>query len=795
MIEQVKIVNFKSHTDSDITFNQGLNIFIGEVGAGKTSILESISFALFGRYVSNIPMRDVIRRGNDQSNVSLVFSKDLDRYRVERTIFSEKTQRAKLWLHDGKEWRFTGVQGAKAVSKSIEDILDVDSTTFLAAIYASQGEIKEMLETQPGRRRERLDKLLGIDMYENLWKTLLNTSNIIQTKLIEVQDIVSGVDVLQNQIKDLESRKKISENEFETRKKYSIEIGEKLKPTLIELEDLEEIKQELAQLETRIDGKRGEIENSYASLKSLGERIDRTEEAERIYKKYKSFIKLENKLKDKKNQIEKSLQQKKYFKTLINRDGVELKETEGRKIRVETQLKRLDIIKRNFITLEKEKVLLSILNKEESELTGKLGQYKLNVIKTLTEIKNQNRKVEDVKDLNKCPTCLQIVPDEHKEKIMEETTIIMEELENNYQILQKQERKTQESLDLLKKRIEEVKVAERKYNETSIEIRMLTESTAEISDLVKKIKTLKSRIEENENKFSEINETQETLNQVINKLNEVSPLALQAQESEKHMASKKDLRETSFFEEKKVKILESQLTELNSKRDDLSKGYDQKKHAELKNAKSFLEEEYAKNIEAQERLKKGIEEYNAQIDQTKEKLVEKKDAKKRSESLRLENKVIQTLRDSIRDIIQPIKRRNNVFKVSEAFQNFFQELSIDSIDYAAIDEEGNIKVVRNGEPSPINSLSGGETTCAALALRLAICSSLTNNQLLLLDEPTIHLDELHRSMLREFLSSHSFEQLIVVTHDNTFDSLPAQSFRVEKKKGGSIISPIIHRGT
>ncbi|MCK4313554.1 hypothetical protein KAW04_02185, partial [Candidatus Bathyarchaeota archaeon] len=81
-----------------------------------------------------------------------------------------------------------------------------------------------------------------------------------------------------------------------------------------------------------------------------------------------------------------------------------------------------------------------------------------------------------------------------------------------------------------------------------------------------------------------------------------------------------------------------------------------------------------------------------------------------------------------------------------------------------------------------------ETTCAALALRLAICSSLTKNQLLLLDEPTIHLDELYRAKLREFLGSHNFEQLIVVTHDNTFDSLPAHIFKVEKRRGKSVVS-------
>jgi DNA repair exonuclease SbcCD ATPase subunit len=179
-----------------------------------------------------------------------------------------------------------------------------------------------------------------------------------------------------------------------------------------------------------------------------------------------------------------------------------------------------------------------------------------------------------------------------------------------------------------------------------------------------------------------------------------------------------------------------------------------------------------------------------QISRAGKQLEEKRKAWKKVGNLKMENKVIEALRNSLREAVQPVMRKNNVLKVSEDFQAFYQELSNDNIDYAAIDEEANVDVIRNGEQSPINSLSGGETTCAALALRLAICSSLTKNQLLLLDEPTVHLDEPYRAKLRDFLGNHDFEQLIVVTHDNTFDSLPARIFRVEKKRGESIVSPL-----
>ncbi|NIM44664.1 MAG: AAA family ATPase, partial [Nitrososphaeria archaeon] len=263
-----------------------------------------------------------------------------------------------------------------------------------------------------------------------------------------------------------------------------------------------------------------------------------------------------------------------------------------------------------------------------------------------------------------------------------------------------------------------------------------------------------------------------------------------AREAEKLSAAKKDLDVMILEGEKNHEELKDQLSKLETSEKGLSEKYDVAKHKETERNVRALREARAKATEAIIRLKKTTEGDSFQVENIKKVLEEKREAKEKVKRLKVENNVIEVLRHSLRDVVQPVMRKNNVLRVSKAFQDFYQELSNDSIDYAALDDEGTIDITRNGEPSPVNSLSGGETTCAALALRLAICSSLTRNQLLLLDEPTIHLDELYRTKLKDFLGSHSFEQLVVVTHDNTFDSLPAKIFRVEKRRGRSVVSPL-----
>lgn len=793
MIEKLVLKNFKSYGDSKIDFHSGLNVFLGEVGAGKTSVLEAISFALFGRYAGNVTRNELIRRGTERAGISLIFATSSGRYRIDRKIHAEKTQKARLWIFKGNEWRLA-VEGAKAVSQSVEDVLDVDSSTFLAAIYASQGEIKEMLETQPGKRRERLDKLLGIDMYERIWGTLGDARNIVLNELTEAQEKASGFDVMEKQVNDLNARLEKNREELKMLETFLKEIEDRLRPAEQQLKVFEALKPKLNQLGTKMEGKNNEIKNCSATIESLEQKIEKALASEKAYEKNKEFIQLKEDLGKEQRRIETVLQQKRNLETFVKRDNVALQEALKRRGKLEAQIENLRVLEESLQKLEKERGALPESKKKQIEFEKKLDELKGEAVKEYTEIENQKRKVERVSELGECPTCLQIVPEEHKEKIKRETSEAVARLKSDYDAVEKTRINVQNLLDDLKKKIELALVADKKYAEVSGQIKMLEGCRKEIEDVNARIEEIKISIKENEEKMIEIKETSETLRKVTEKLQKIIPKAEIAEEAEKQMAAKKDFEAMLVQEKESLKELKLQLSELQLSKKGIEEKYDSKEHTETENIVEALQKDRAKTEEGIERLKKSIEGDASQIKEVEKQLDEKGKAWKKVEKLKRDNKVLETLRKSLREVVQPVMRKNNVLSVSEAFQAFYQELSNDNIDYAAIDEEGNVEVTRDGEPSPVNSLSGGETTCAALALRLAICSSLTKNQLLLLDEPTIHLDELYRAKLRGFLSTHNFDQLIVVTHDNTFDSLPAHIFKVEKRKGKSVVVTLSLKG-
>ncbi len=93
---------------------------------------------------------------------------------------------------------------------------------------------------------------------------------------------------------------------------------------------------------------------------------------------------------------------------------------------------------------------------------------------------------------------------------------------------------------------------------------------------------------------------------------------------------------------------------------------------------------------------------------------------------------------------------------------------------------------RGGETRGFAQLSGGEQMAAALAVRLAILRDLSNIRIAFLDEPTAHLDQERRANLGDQVQRlQGFDQLVVISHDDTFDGLFGHVIRIGRENGRS----------
>ncbi len=142
------------------------------------------------------------------------------------------------------------------------------------------------------------------------------------------------------------------------------------------------------------------------------------------------------------------------------------------------------------------------------------------------------------------------------------------------------------------------------------------------------------------------------------------------------------------------------------------------------------------------------------------------------------------VRDFTKQIV-PVLRRQHVMVISEYSSEIFSYL-MNNEEYEGIEitEDYELRILQSGKKYDLTILSGGEQVISCLAIRLAIAKLLANQDIMLLDEPTVMLDNYRRKELVEvFDKTKPVRQTIIVTHDTEFERVADSTFTVIKRGG------------
>lgn len=124
--------------------------------------------------------------------------------------------------------------------------------------------------------------------------------------------------------------------------------------------------------------------------------------------------------------------------------------------------------------------------------------------------------------------------------------------------------------------------------------------------------------------------------------------------------------------------------------------------------------------------------------------------------------------------------------VSEAADEIFGEVLGDRAGRLRWTPDYDIVLERGGHTRGFTQLSGGEQMTAALAVRLALLRELLHIDVAFFDEPTQNLDDTRRTNLAEqILRVRGFKQLVVITHDDSFERMLDHVIHVRKVNGES----------
>jgi len=212
MIRSIELVDFLAHSNTKLDFDSGATVFVGDNGAGKSSIIDAITFSLFGESRLGIKKKGLIRRGSNQGYAKIEFSANGKNYQAIRKIDSKGTLTAQfaedvngklIPIAEGERKQF-----GESMTKHVEETLGMDFEKLKIASIVQQGELSSIIKAKPKEFKELLNTIIGIDKLD----TALASMRTVQREFRSTIREKFGYDDTQLQL--LENKIAEYENEY-----------------------------------------------------------------------------------------------------------------------------------------------------------------------------------------------------------------------------------------------------------------------------------------------------------------------------------------------------------------------------------------------------------------------------------------------------------------------------------------------------------------------------------------------------------------------------------------------------
>ncbi len=473
-IKKVELHNFQSHAYTEMEFDRGLNVILGNSDVGKTAILRAIKWALY-----NEPKGDYfIRQGEKEVSVKVTFSNGVV---VERAKTPSKNS---YFLVDssGNEMRFEGF--GIDVPKEITDVTNMykvpldnaNNKTILNIAEQLDGPF--LLNEQASLRASAIGRLIGVNYVDDALRNVVRDNKRTNQEIIELRknrdDLKEKLDEfsyikdykekygkitrIRNKIKDLQDRLDLCIKLKENLDKNKIELEEisnlvekfknlnqleiiipNLENSLLKKNNFENNLEKIVKTDREIDL----IKNNLDKLKSLDDlslRVSKITENknrlsiyENLYDKYKKNIKelseVKSNLKNYKNndeiqKISEILKNKMDFYSKIYGYRAGLNNIDSKLALGNNYIKnfdnndKIDFISKNIE--DKSKNL-----KKLKDIKGSFKDLSLKIFETKNELKNLDENIKDctgsyektILDVGVCPFCYSKIDDESIEHI------------------------------------------------------------------------------------------------------------------------------------------------------------------------------------------------------------------------------------------------------------------------------------------------------------------------------------------------------------------------------------------
>ncbi|MBI2004403.1 AAA family ATPase, partial [Candidatus Pacearchaeota archaeon] len=366
ILKKILLKNIRSYEAQEIEFKEGSVLLSGDIGSGKTSILLSIEFALFGLQPGQRGSA-LLRNGEKEGGVSIEFEVDGKNVLIERTL-----KKGKAISQDYASITIDGDKQEIAVTELKSKVLNLlnypkefskkQNLLYKFTVYTPQEEMKEIILQDSETRINALRHIFGIDKY----KRIIENGLVLALKIREEKRIKEAMTSAFEQDKlNLLSKK----DEFKSKlQEISVVEGE----LIIKKDITKKIQEQLQEV-----------------LKKRDEKLKFQQEIE----KTKIMVLTKN--------------------SLISENKKIIEQLKSQVAEVMRSNKDIDILK-----IEQINKTIALLKKEKKEFESLVLEIKSKI--NSLNIKNQEdeRIKERLTHIEICPTCMQDVNATYKKNVL-----------------------------------------------------------------------------------------------------------------------------------------------------------------------------------------------------------------------------------------------------------------------------------------------------------------------------------------------------------------------------------------
>ena len=189
--------SFREPTVVDFA-DSDLFVLVGPTGAGKSTVIDALIFALYGsvpRYGDRRLVAPVINQGRVEAKVRLDFVVEGIAYRaarvVRRTANGASTKEARLEQISAEQTR-TLAGNEKELTEQVERLLGLSFGHFTRCVVLPQGAFAEFLHAKPSERHNLLVELLGIGVYRRIGKRAREQARLTAARVDHVRQRLEG---------------------------------------------------------------------------------------------------------------------------------------------------------------------------------------------------------------------------------------------------------------------------------------------------------------------------------------------------------------------------------------------------------------------------------------------------------------------------------------------------------------------------------------------------------------------------------------------------------------------------